>query len=106
VTLPEFESLRTWLSEELACLNAQIARGFVSRLRDVDRYTQALAELATGYIFAQPGYQVEFEPPLDLLTPDLLVTSPHGHRLVAEVWRRGLPRSTDTRNKHRGLLTS
>jgi len=98
-TLPHFAPLRAWLHEELSGLDPDIARGFVSRLRDVDLYTQALAELATGYIFRQPGCQVQFDPPLGRLTPDLLVTSADGECLVVEVWRRGLPRATDTRNK-------
>ena len=97
--LPHFAPLRAWLHKELAGLDPNVARGFVSRLREVDLYTQALAELATGYTFRQEGCQVQFNPQLGQLTPDLLVTSADGQRLVVEVWRRGLPQATDTRNK-------
>jgi hypothetical protein len=37
-----FAPLRAWLHEKLAGLDPHVARGFVSRLRDVDLYTQAL----------------------------------------------------------------
>jgi hypothetical protein len=98
-TLPQFEPLRAWLHQQLANLETQVARGFTARLRDADRYTQALAELATGYLFDQPGYEVHYEPQLGRLTPDLLVTAPDGYQLVVEVWRRGLPQATNSRNK-------
>jgi hypothetical protein len=92
-TLPLFESLRAWLDSELAGLDEQIARGFISRLHDANRYTQALAELATGYLFRQPGCAVQFDPPIGRLTPDLLVTSPGGHRMIVEVWATWPPPS-------------
>jgi len=98
-TLPEFEQLRAWLHQQLSELDPLVARGFIARLRDVDLYTQALAELATGYLFGQPGCKVQFEPRFGRLTPDLLVTDPNGQQLVVEVWRRRLSEVTSTRNK-------
>ncbi len=55
--------------------------------------------MATGYLFRQPGHEVQFDPTLGRLTPDLLVTSPNQQRLIVEVWRRCLPHATDARNK-------
>jgi hypothetical protein len=103
-THPELDRLRSWLDGELRRLEPRTVKSFLSRLRDEERYTQALAEIATGYVLRQPGYTVEFEPDLAGLTPDLLITDPTGRRLIVDVWRRGLPRAVATRNKHWGLL--
>jgi hypothetical protein len=62
------------------------------------RYTQALAELAAGYVMRQPGYSVDFGPQLNGLTPDIIVTDPGGPRLIVEVWRRVLSRTVAARN--------
>jgi hypothetical protein len=96
--LPEHEQLRSWLDNQLRRLDATTAREFAARLRDSRRYTQALAELATGYVLRQPGYGVEFAPRLGQLTPDLIVTEPGGQRLIVEVWRRGQSQATVRRN--------
>jgi hypothetical protein len=98
-TRPDFAPLRAWLDDQLRHFDTELARGFASRLRDADRYTQALAELATGYVFREAGNAVRFEPQLGRLTPDLLITDPEGRQLIIEVWRRGLPRTAQARNK-------
>jgi hypothetical protein len=103
-THPDLGAFRSWLDDQLRNLETAVRQSFLSRLRDEQRYTQALAEIATGYALRQPGYTVEFEPDLNGLTPDLLVTDPSGRRLIVEIWRRGLPQVVATRNKQWGLL--
>lgn len=103
-TRPQAATLRSWLERELRNLPDAVCTSFCSRLRDERRYTQALAELATGYVVRQPGYAVEFEPNLGGRTPDLLVTDPTGRQLIVEVWRRGLPSLLATRDTQWGLL--
>lgn len=90
-TLPEYAALRSWLEGELNRVPESVRATFVSRLTREERYTAALAELATGYVLRQPGYTVEFERKFEGLTPDILVTDQTGRRLIIEVWRRGLP---------------
>jgi hypothetical protein len=98
-TDPQLEQFRAWLEDELHRLEPTSCALFLSRLTDEARFTQALAELTTGYILRQPGYSVQYGPEIDGLTPDLIVTDPWGRRLVVEVWRRGLPELVNSRNK-------
>jgi hypothetical protein len=97
-TLPQHAALRSWLECELDRLPEPVRATFVSRLTREERYTGALAELATGYVLRQPGYTVKFETKLEGLTPDVLVTDPTGRRLIVEVWRRGLADDTTAQN--------
>jgi hypothetical protein len=45
------------------------------------------------------GYSVQFNPVIDGLTPDVIVSDNEGHRLMAEVWTRGLADDSVSRNQ-------
>jgi hypothetical protein len=77
-THPDLEGLRRWLDHELRGLEPRVRNTYMSRLRDENRYTQALSELAAGYVLRQTDYVVEYEQHIDHLTPDLVVTNPSG----------------------------
>lgn len=104
-THPSQATLRRWLDDELGQLDPGLRDDFIGRLRDARGHGDAVAELAAGFVLRQPGYLIEFGPKLEGLTPDLLVTDPHGNRLIVEVWRRGLSQHSVARNAAWAELT-
>lgn len=96
---PTRDDFRRWIEDELAGLDNETRAQFVARLGEPRQHTSAAAELATGYALRGPGTTIQYEPDLDSTTPDLIVTSPNGDRLVVEVWRRNLPGDVLRRNR-------
>jgi hypothetical protein len=96
---PQYAELRAWINDQVDGFDRMAVGELLSRLGDPARHTQVVAELATGAAMRTHGYSVQFNPTIDDLTPDLIVTDDEGHRLMAEVWTRGLAEDAVSRNK-------
>ena len=104
-TEPRYESLREWLEGILARLDGSDLAKALGHLAVWEKYPSALTEIATGELLAQNGNTVVYEPHIDDLTPDFLVTDVRGRQMIVEVWRRSLSIEVSALNRRWADLT-